>query len=645
MTEGQRYRRLAYRVAAEAIRDALRPPSRLTVSEWADAERVLPETSAEPGPWRTNRTPYLREIMDVASDPMVTQIVFMKAAQIGGSEALNNILGYFIDQDPSTILLVLPSNKEATKYSKERIAPMLESSPALADKVAPAKSRDSDNTIDAKAYPGGHLGIVGANAPVGLRSRPRRVLLMDEVDGYPASAGTEGDPRSLARKRQTTFGWRAVEGEFSTPTLKDFSPIEADFDRCDERRHYHVPCPFCDTLQILTWERLKWPKRKVKAGHRETAGEVVKGLTAHTVRDAAYKCESCGRLIPERFKAKMIRDQIAGGSARWIPEEAHPAPSRIGFHLNALYSPWLPWSSMAEEFVRASSDKLELQVFVNTRLAQTWDEAGNAVAAGPLMKRREPYDEDPLPAGVLLLTCGVDVQANRLEAEVVGWGMDSESWSIGYYVIPGDPTGSAPWLDLDRLLMRSFRHPAGPSIRIGATCVDAGYLTQSVKNYARDRGGSRVWASKGFDGFGRPIMDRPKLNTKGRVPLYPIGVDNAKRVVYAQLSILPPDGWNGTDPVPGYCHFPERERYDVEHFRQLTAEKIVTRRTSAGRPEPRWIRKHGRRAEVLDCRVYALAAKEGVFASGVRMDVLRDQIHGKSRPVKRRRGVRSKGVA
>lgn len=632
---------VAYQVAAEAMREGLRPPPKLTVSEWADAFRILPETAAKPGPWRTNETPYLREIMDTAGDPLVRQVVFMKPSQVGGSETLNNILGFLMDQDPTSVLLVQPTTRTAEEYSKERVAAMIADTPRLREKVGSA----GDDTITAKSFPGGHLGIVGANAPTGLRSRARRVVLFDEVDAYPASAGTEGDPRDLARKRQTTYGFRAFEAEFSTPTLKDFSPIEEDLEQCDEVRRYHVPCPHCEQLQVLSWDRVEWPKRDAVPGESVRAGEVRLGGAVHQVAKAAYRCVHCSELIEDRWRRWMIRDDVAGGTATWIADEPHPEPARIGFHLNALYSPWFPWSEMAEEFVKAQGNKLRLQVWVNTRLAETWDEKGRALAAEPLLDRRETYGVDPLPERVLVLTAGVDVQVDRLEMEIVGWGLDTESWSMEYLRIPGDPTGNRVWQDLDRVLLRTFQHPLGPRLRIAATVVDAGYLATTVKNYSRDRVEMRVWAGKGMDGWGRPIIDRPLLNTKGKVPLYPLGVDNAKRVVYAHLGILPPDGWNGKDPVPGYCHFPDREPYDLEYFNQLTAEKMVHRQNNAGRLEPKWVRKPNRRAEALDVRNYALAAFEGLVAAGLRLEEVHAEFTGaRPAPVRGRR-TRSSGVA
>ena len=573
--------------AADLMRQHLKPPPDLSVSEWSDHHRVLPSTSAEPGRWRTDRTPYLREIMDAFSDPMVEQVVFMKAAQLGGSEVLLNVLGYFIDQDPSPILFVQISDGEAAKFSKERIAPMIRECPVLRSKVKPPKSRESGNTIESKEFSGGHLGIVGANAPSKLRARPRRVVLFDEVDGYPSSAGVEGDPIELGVKRTSTF-WNRKIGQVSTPTLAGLSRIEAAFSESDQRR-YLVPCVHCDRYQELEFERLRWDKDEAGTHLPETAGIV---------------CESCGAFLRERDKPEMLR------RGRW--EAEHPGRQIVGFHLNGLYSPWVTWAELAREFLLARGQPERLRVFVNTRLAETWDEQGQQLDDGPLLARREEYGREPLPVGVCVLTAGVDVQADRLEVEVVGWGPGEESWSIDYLLIPGDPSIGTVWEDLDAAILHRYAHPTGVQIPIAATCIDSGYMTQEVYKFCGARSNSRAWAIKGVDGMGRPIMDRPRRNTRGKVPLYPVGVDAGKAAIYQRLQI--------ERPGPGYCHFPNRPPYDGEYFRQLTSEKLVRKTSTRGFQKLQWVRRPNRRAEALDVRVYALAALEGLQAAGMSLE-------------------------
>lgn len=577
------------------------------MSEWADAYRVLPETSPEPGRWRTDRAPYLRGIMDAASDARVEQIVWQKAAQVGGSEILLNLIGYHIHQDPAPILLVQISTGEAAKFSKERVAPMIAATPVLAERVAPAKSRDSDNTIESKRFPGGHLGIVGANAPSGLRSRPRRVILFDEVDGYPASAGAEGDPVELAARRASNY-WNRLIVMISTPTVAEVSRIEEAMRHVDEVRRYWVPCPHCRGMQVLEW-----------GGPDADYGIKWEGRDPET---AAYLCRHCHSLIDHHHKLWMLRDAKAGGLAEWRAEVAHPSPRSVGFHLSALYSPWVPWSVLVREFLDAQGNPLRLQVWRNTRMAEVWDDRGTSLDEHALLTRaREEggYSIDPLPEGVVLVTAGVDVHADRLEVAIVGWGVGEESWGLEYVRIPADPTVPTWHKDLDDVLIgRRYRHPSGELLPIAATCVDSQYATQHVLRYCRDRQAARIWAVLGVAGEGRPIMGRPGDRNREKVPKFPVGVDTAKGVIYSRLLI--------SEPGPGYVHFPLGRGFDEEFFRQLTGEKLVLRDTRLGRLRREWQVKRGRQNHALDCWVYATAALESLLLAGVRLEQLAERM-------------------
>lgn len=629
ITSLRRARQSAYR----SIATHLRPPKKLKVSEWAEKYRILPETSAEPGLWRNEKTPYLVGIMDACVEPGVETVVFQKPAQVGGSECLNNILGYFIAEDPSPILFVQIGEKEAKAYSKERIAPMIADTPVLANRVAVARTRDSDNTVLSKDFRGGHLAIAGANAPAGLRSRPRRVLLLDEVDGYPPSAGTEGDPVELAEARLRTF-WNSLEVLNSTPTLEGLSRIEKAIQDCDEVRAYFISCPHCGHEQQLLFPQLQWEK--------DEDGK-------HLPDTVQYACDGCGALISERHKQMLLAngrwravEQIKEGDP-WTPTDDHPRPRSVGFVLNALYSPWMKWKEIVAGFLRAKGDPLRLQVWVNTVLGEVFREKGIRLDAHPLLERCEIYPAEPVPEGVLLLTAGVDVQADRLECEIVGWGQHYESWSLDFLRIPGDPSlESGCWAQLDQVLARTYDHPGGVKLRIHATAVDSGYMTQMVYKYCKDRLAANVWAIKGFDGPGRPVWDKPTRRNKYKVPMFPVGVDTAKTSIYAHLRNQLPEEWDGGS-VPGYCHFPAREPYDEEYFRQMTSEKVVIRRAKNGVLKRQWIRRPGRRAEALDCRVYAFAALEASFLAGVRMEQIAQWIKdGGSQPAGRK--VRHRGV-
>lgn len=564
--------RNALNVAAEVVHAGLPPAPRLTVSEWADAHRILSrEASAEPGPWRTDRAPYQRAIMDALCDPLVERIIFMKPSQVGATEILNNICGYYMDQDPAPILVIQPNvNPMGQAYSLDRLAPMIRDTPRLREKVSDPKSRDSSNTILHKVFPGGHITIAGANSAAGLASRPIRILCCDEIDRFPVSAGTEGDPVELGHQRTRTF-WNRKEYLASTPTLKGMSPIAAAYAASDQRV-YEVPCPHCDTLQMLLWKNLRWEEN-----HPETV---------------AYYCETCGGRVEEADKTTML------AAGRW--RARNPGSRVIGFWINALYSPWARWSDLVQEWLGAQKDIAKLQVFINTVLGEEWEERGGGLEPGALESRAEAYLA-PVPAGVGLLTCGVDVQDDRIEAVVRGWGVHEESWLIAQEVFLGDvkdPSEKKAWEQLDRFLAQRWKHESGAELAIDTTCVDSSAHTEMVYRFCKPRFGKRILAVKGYSQPGRPLVGRrPTVNNRYGVRLFMLGVDTAKDAIYQRLRIV--------TPGPGYYHFPTGT--SKEYFTQLTAEKVVRKQVNG-----RWVRRYelprGARNETLDCEVYALAA-------------------------------------
>jgi len=543
------------------------PPPRLSVAEWADQKRMLDsQSSAEPGRWLTSRAEYQRGVMDACSDPAVREVVFMCAAQLGKSECLNNTIGYYMDYDPCPILLMQPTLDLAMAYSKDRItAGLLKSTPSLRDKVKDSKVKDSGNTHLHKVFPGGALSLVGSNSPSSLASRPIRVVLCDEVDRYNVSAGEEGDPISLAKRRTATF-WNRKIILVSTPTSKGASRIETAYEESDQRR-YFVPCHDCGSEQTLKWSQVQWDD----GDHRS----------------ARYICEHCGSIWTDSDRNRAV------SRGRWLA--ARPFIGVAGFHLNALYSPWAVLADAVEEFLAARKDPMRLKTFVNTFLGETWEEQGDQVDDYSISKRKESYPA--MPEEVVLLTAGVDVQDDRLEVEIVGWGAGEESWQIDYHIIYGDPSAPRLWAQLDEILLKTYDHPTGEDMIIRATCVDSGgHHTRAVYNYAKTRAGHRVFAIKGVGGEGKPIIGRASRNNVGKVPLYAVGVDTAKELHYSRLRI--------EEPGPGYCHF--QAKRDDEYFRQLTAEKMVTT-YHKGYPKRAWVKTRTRN-EALDVRVYAIAA-------------------------------------
>lgn len=490
----------------------------------------------------------------------------MAAAQTGKSEALLNLIGYHIDLDPAPILIMQPSLEMARAFSQDRItAGLIDTTPCLRGKVADAKAKDSGNTILSKSFPGGHVTLVGSNSPASLASRPIRIVMCDEVDRYPASAGEEGDPIALAKKRSATF-WNRKIMLTSTPTVKGASRIEAAYEESDQRR-YFVKCPHCGDSFAMTWHHVHWDEGNPKS--------------------ACVVCEHCGVHWSDSDRHNAVRH------GEWIATA--PFNGVAGFHLNALISPWVILSDLVEEFVSAKKDPMRLRTFINTALAETWEEQGDTVDEHTVAKRRENYEG--IPEDVVMLTAGVDVQDDRLEVEIVGWGMGEESWSIDYRVIYGDPSSPRIWGQLDEIIQSKYDHPMGEELTIRATCVDSGgHHTRAVYNYAKTRAGFRVFAIKGVGGEGKPIVGRASRNNVGKIPLYAVGVDTAKELHYARLKI--------DEPGPGYCHFPAVR--DEEYFKQLTAEKLVTK-YHKGYPRRTWVKTRTRN-EALDVRIYAIAA-------------------------------------
>ena len=566
-----------------ALMEGLRPEQPLTVSEWADKHRRLSsKASAEPGPWRTNRTPYLREPMDcLSSTSSVQRVVMMFAAQTGKTEAGANWLGYVIDHAPGPMLLVQPTVEMAKRLSKQRLESLITETPVLAEKIAPSRSRDSGNTMFAKDFPGGMMLLTGSNSATGLRSTPCRYIFCDEIDAFPSDVDGEGDPVSLAEKRATTFARRKILLT-STPTVKDFSRIEAEYERSDQRRFY-VPCPCCSVMQWLKWPQLKWENNEPAT--------------------AAYECEVCHERFAEIHKPAMLRK---GEWRATAPSNGKTA----GFHLSGLYSPlgWLSWADMVDDFLRAKTDAPMLKSFVNTRLAETWEEDfASKVSADGLLERCEHYQAAMVPEGGLALTVGVDVQDNRLAISVWAWGREEEGWLLDHQEIYGDPSRQELWKQLDEVVLREWPHAVGPAMRPDVVAIDSGgHFTAEVYQYARERARQGVVAIKGQSQRGKPPIGKGSkvdVNHQGRTlkrgaVVYMVGGDTVKTTLFGRLK--------HNEQGAGFLHF--HMGTTGEYFEQLTAEKQVLRYNRGGFPTREWVKKPSARNEALDCLVYAYAA-------------------------------------
>lgn len=587
--------------AARVFCEALRPEPPMTVSEWADQFRVLSsKASAEPGKWRTARFPPHKEIMDCLSVYAdVQEVAVMKGAQIGITEVALNTIGYAVDQSPGPVMYVMPTEQTAEKVSETRLQPMIDASASLAAKVGSGKSRDATNKKLFKDFPGGFLTLVGANAPGNLRSLPIRWLIGDEQDAYPISSGKEGDPYELAKVRCRTFA-RSKILTLSTPTEKETSRILQVFLQGDQR-FYEVACLGCGTCAPIYWRNIKWER-----GNTDSA---------------RFICESCGHEHTEADKAGLL------ALGEWVPTAKAKRKGLRSYHLSALYSPWYSWAQAAQDWedcIRpdGSVNQEKRQVFVNTVLGAPWEQTGEKVEADSLLDKREDFDT-LLSDEIGLLTAGVDVQDDRLEIEVIGWGADEESWSIDYRVLMGDPSLPEVWSELDGYLKGRWPHAAFPlnGMPISATCIDTGgHNTQAVYDFVRDRQARKIWGIKGSRVFASPIWPRKaSFSNKGRVPLYSVGVSSAKDVIFKRLPLI---GHTG----PGAMHFPKDR--DKSYFDQLTAEEKRTKFVR-GQRQFYWhpIRK---RNEALDCRVYGLAALHGLLSTGLRLNQNCARIQGRA---------------
>jgi len=514
--------------------------------------------------------------MDAISNPETEQITFMKSAQTGGTEIINNIVGYYIDQDPAPMLLVQPTLDMGKAWSKDRLAPMLRDTPRLNGKVKNARSRDSDNTVLHKVFPGGHITIAGANSAASLASRPIRVTLFDEIDRYPPSAGTEGDPVNLGRKRSTTF-WNRKSIEVSTPTVKDASRIETSYNR-STMDQYWVPCPHCGEYQTLKW-----------GGKDEPYGIKWDREPEHRPDTAHYVCEHCAGVITDTDKLAMLK------AGEW--RGRHPGRAIRGFHINEIYSPWVTFAEMVTVFIEAKGAPDTLKTWVNTALGETFDESEAAPEPEDLFKRREHYRAE-LPKGVQYVTAYADVQDDRFEIEFCGWGHGEESWSVDYVRLYGDPGRQQIWDKLIEQFRRTFTDESDVIHTVKLVGIDSGgHYTDETNKFCKKYGARDYIPTKGHSQRNQPIANFPRKRNKNGVYHTMIGTDTAKELVYGRYDIV--------EPGPGYCHYPVAEAYDETYFQQATAEK-KKRMFSYGVPYFVWDAGK-RRNEALDCRVGNLA--------------------------------------
>lgn len=598
----------------------LAPPPKLTVSQWADANRYLsPEDSAEPGKWDTARAEYQRGIMDAVSDPSVTDIVVKKSAQVGWTAIIGNIVGYFVDQDPAPMLVLQPTLEMGEAWSKDRLAPMIRDTPCLTSRIADSKARDSGNTILHKKFAGGHITIAGGNSPASLASRPIRVVLADEIDRYPASAGAEGDPLSLAFKRTTTF-WNRKRLAGSTPTIEGVSRIDAAW-KLSDQRYFFVPCPHCGHLQVLKWAQVKWDK--------SPSGE-------HLPHTAAYLCEAedCGTLWSDAERWNAIR------CGEWRATAAFKGVA--GFHIWEAYSSWVKLGETVKSFLDAKDNPETLKTWTNTALGETWAEKGEAPEWQRLYERRsKDLSLGQAPDWAGLLTAGADVQRNRIEVDIWAWGPGMRSALVDHIVLDGDPAEDAVWAELDKLLTREWETAGGRRLRPARWAIDTGdgYSTTQVYKWAR-KYPRLVMAVKGVPRFdsSAPVsgptwvdMTLGGRKLKRGAQLWTVAVSVFKSETYAWLNLDQPV--DGEEYPVGYIHLPQGTT--DTWIKQLVAEQLVKVRRKSGGARYEWQNPSGARNEAIDMRVYARAAAYALGAdrwTAAQWERLTDQPTKKAAP-------------
>lgn len=593
-------------ICKESLAKGLEPEPELTVSEWAAAHRMLEQNSAEPGPWRNERTPYLVEIMDCLSPFSGIEFVsVMKGAQVGLTEAGNNWIGAIIDCFPGPTLYVQPTVDTVKKYSRMRLSPMIASCPTLKSKIGIGKSRESSNTIFLKEFPGGSLILGGANSAAGLRSMPIRYLFLDEVDAYPLDVDGEGSPIQLAEKRTNTFRNRKIF-KISTPTIAGLSHIETAFENGDQRQ-YFVPCPHCGKMFVFRW----------RFSMDATPGGLV--WDWGKPQTAMYQCPHCSKLIPEFQKTRMNIEGV------WVPTEGKGGDPRVrSYHISSMYSPYgwpgSSWPELAKRWEKCHKDPTGKKEFFNLELGLPWEDAASKIAEpDSLMERCEEFPGRAadgilvIPDKVVVVTVGADVQNDRIEYEIVGWGNGEESWSLDKGIIPGDTSTFAPYMELDKVINQKLRNETGVGFQIHAACIDCNFNTQTATSWCGPRFHKRVWAVRGAAGK-RAIWPRLPGKTKhNSTPLFTIGVDAAKEAIVGRLTIV--------EEGPGYSHFPTERASDRDYFDQITSEICVTIYDKIP-PYNVWRKKYpSARNEALDVRVYAYGALCGLIASGLRLEV------------------------
>ena len=564
----QQYKLLQY---AQAL---LKPKPRLSGSDWADKYfHLSPESSASPGKWKT--LPYQIEPINCMTDEVTEQVTWFKSARVGYTKCINVAVGYHIHQNPASILLAQPTDGEALGYAEDEIEPMIRDNDVISELIGKTtkKGKNKKEKTAKKMYPGGILELVGAHSPKNFRRRTVRVFIGDEIDGWEQQAGQEGDQISLGKKRTNDF-WNRKIILGSSPGVKELSKIEPEFYKGDQR-YFYLPCPFCGHKHKLEFSNMDMP--------RDEDDQIIE-------EEVGFFCPDCGSKYTEDYKIEMIE------KGEWIAQK--PFRGHASFHIWAAYSynANSSWSAIAKEWFEAQGNILKLKAFTMLVLGETWEsEQGEKIEEDELLQRREDYTT--IPNEALVLTCSVDTQDNRLEGEVKAWGIDNENWGVFPFRIEGIPSQKEVWEDLDNILNDTYKRLDGTELRISCTCIDSGgHFTDEVYKFCKKREIKRVFAIKGANTAGKPIVSRPSTSNKYKAKLFTVGTDTAKELIFARLRL---DSFG-----EGYMHF--NKKYNEEYFKQLTAEKVIN--TYKNGKHVRIWKKTRARNEALDITVYGLAA-------------------------------------
>lgn len=585
-------------------KNGLKPLPKTSVSQWADNHRMLSSgISAEPGKWKTSRAPYQKDIMNAFTEPGIHRVVVKSSSQIGKSDMMNNVIGRFAHLDPCAIMMIQPTIDMAQDYSKTRIAPMIRDTKVLNNLFYDVKSRDANNTILSKVFPGGRLIMCGANSPAGLASRPIRILLADEVDRFPDSAGTEGDPVDLAAKRMTTF-WNSCMGLFSTPTNEGSSRIDEEYLAGTQEEWQHK-CPNCGEYHLLRHIDMTVDYKEIKTPS---------GKKTVIVNDVKWRCPHCGFSFSEK--------EMKQTPQKYISRNADALKNGIrSFFVNGFTSPWMTWSKIMREWLEAKGDPEREKVIMNTVFGESYKQKGAFEDEQIFLRRRESYGAE-LPNGVLLLTAAIDTQDNRLEYEVVGWGKEEECWGIRKGIVLGAPNQDRTWKEIDSILDKTYHFADGKGLKVVRTFIDSGgHYTSDVYNYCQKNFHKQRFAIKGRGGPGIPLIYKIAKANNAKAPLILLGVDDGKQQIMDRLSI--------DSPGPLYFHFPQDEGikelsnrgYDDLYFKGIISEhKKVYKRNGVLREV--WETTKNVRNEPLDLRNYNLACMKSLKPDWDKLEML-----------------------